>query len=418
MSVTRRKLLGSALAATAAAPLASPRRARAQQAPVLRLGVLTDLSGPYRDTAGPGSVACTRQAAEEAQAAQAALPGLRVEVLQGDHQNKPDIGAGIARQWFDRDGVDAVADVPNSAVGLAVAEVAREKDKVFLVTGAATTDLTGRRCAPTTVHWTFDTYMLARSNGGALVAAGQKTWLFVTADYNFGHTLQREATSFIEKGGGRVVGAVSYPFPQTTDFSSFLVQAQSSRAQVLALANAGADTINCIKQAGEFGLIAGGTTIAAMLMFISDVHALGLQAAHGLVLTETFYWDFDDRTRAFTKRVLPKMRPDWRPDMEHAGSYAAALHYLKAAAAMGPAEAKRSGAAAVARMKAMPTDDDAFGRGRIRADGRTLHPAYLFEVKSPEESRGPWDYYKPIATTPADEAARPLAQGGCPLVKI
>ena len=388
MRPTRRTVLRSALTGMAAAAVSSsPKRATTQQTtPVLRIGVLTDLSGPYRDTAGPGAVACAKQAAEEAQAAH---PGLRVEVLQADHLNKPDVGAAIARQWFDRDGVDAVVDVPNSTVGLAVAEVAREKDKVFLVAGAATTDLTGRRCAPTTVHWTFDTYMLARSNGGALVQSGRKSWFFLTANYAFGQALQRDATTFIQQAGGRVAGSVSYPFPETSDFSSYLVKAQSSGAQVLALANAGADTINCIKQATEFGLTGkGGMTIAAMLMFISDVHALGLQMGGGLVLTETFYWDLNDRTRSFSKRVSPRMGPDWRPDMEHAGAYAASLHYLKATADMGPGEAKRSGSATVARMKSMPTDYDAFGPGRIREDGRKLHPAYLFQVKKPDESKG------------------------------
>ena len=408
MSITRRTLLGSALAASLPPP-----PARAAETPPIRLGVLTDLSGPYRDTAGPGSVACARQAAEETMAA---FPGLRVEVIQGDHQNKPDLGAGIARQWFDQGGVDAIIDVPNSAVGLAVAEVAREKDKVFLITGAGTADLTGKRCAPTTVHWTFDTYMLSRSNGGALVQAGRKTWFFVTADYAFGHALQRDATTFIEKAGGRVVGAVRYPFPATTDFSPLLLQAQASGAQVIAFANAGADTINCIKQAREFGLGGSAVTLAAMLMFISDVHALGLQTAQGLTLTETFYWDLNDRTRAFTGRVAPKMPADWRPDMEHAGSYAAPLHYLKAVHDMGVAAAKRSGSAAVARMKAMPTDDDAFGPGRIREDGRKLQPAYLFQVKSPRESTGAWDVYRLLVTTPADQAARPLAAGGCPFI--
>ncbi len=416
MPVGRRTLLGSALAAaTATASFRVPGTAWAQGTPpVLRLGVLTDLSGPYRDTGGPGSVACARQAAEEAQAA---LPGLRVEVLSADHQNKPDIGAAIARQWFDRDGVDAIIDVPNSSVGLAVNQVCREKDKVFLATGAATSELTGAQCAPTTVQWTFDSYVLARSTGGALVEAGRKSWFFVTANYSFGLTLQREAAGFIEQAGGRVLGNVTYPFPQTTDFSSFLLQAQSSGAQVLALANAGADTINAIKQAAEFGLTSTGMTIAAMLMFIPDVHALGLEAAQGLALTETFYWDLNDRTRAFTQRVLPKMNPNWRPDMEHAGSYAAPLHYLKAAADMGAAEAKRSGAATVARMKAMPTDDDAFGRGRIREDGRKLQPAYLFQVKTPSESKGPWDYYKPLVTTQPDQATRSLSQGGCAFIR-
>lgn len=416
MSITRRGLAGTALAGLTAAGLAHARVGWAQAAnPVLRLGVLTDLSGPYRDTAGPGSVAGTQQAAEEAQAA---FPGLHIEVVQADHQNKPDVGAAIAREWFDRDRIDAVVDVPNSTVALAVAEVTREKDKVFLVTGAVSADLTGPRCAPTTVHWTADTYMLARSTGGALVETGRKTWFFLTANYAFGHALQRDATAFIESAGGKVVGSVSYPFPQTSDFSSFLVQAQASGAQVLALANAGADTINCVKQAAEFGLTGpAGMTLAAMLMFIPDVHALGLQAARGLVLTATFYWDLNERTRAFSARVVRRMGSDWRPDMEHAASYAAALHYLKTAAAMGPAEAKRSGAAMVARMKSTPTDDDAFGPGRIREDGRKLQPAYLFEVKTPEESKGPWDYYKLLATTPADAAARPLSQGGCPLVK-
>lgn len=414
MPVTRRLLLGGA-SVLAAAPVAA---ARVQGAPpVLRLGVLTDLSGPYRDTSGSNSVACVRQAVQEAQAA---LPSLKVEVLQADHQNKADVGATVARRWFDRDGVDAVVDVPNSAVALAVAEVAREKDKVCLASGAATTDLTGPRCSPNTIHWGFDSYMLARSLGGALTRAGRDSWFFLVADYALGHALQRDATALIEAAGGRVAGAVRYPFPQTTDFSSFLLQAQATGAKVLGLANAGGDTTNAIKQAAEFGLMRRGErgmTIGAMLMFISDVHALGLRAAQGLVLTESFYWNLDDRTRAFTRRVQPVLGTDTRPNMDHAACYAASLHYLKAAADLGAAEAKRSGAATVSRMKAMPADDDAFGAGRIRDDGRKLHPAHLFEVKSPEESRGAWDYYKPLATTPAEDAARPLAQGGCFLVR-
>ena len=414
MSVTRRLLLGGVSASAAASFTA----ARAQGTPpVLRLGVLTDLSGPYRDTSGPNSVACVRQAVLEAQTA---LPGLRVELLQADHQNKPDVGATVARQWFDRDGVDAVVDVPNSAVALAVSEIAREKDKVCIASGAVTTDLTGPRCSPNTVHWGFDSYMLARSLSGALMQIGRDSWYFLVADYALGHALQRDAAALIQAGGGRVAGAARYPFPQTTDFSSFLLQAQASGAKVLGLANAGGDTVNAIKQAAEFGLMrrdGRGMTVGAMLMFISDIHSLGLRAAQGLVLTESFYWDFDDRTRAFTRRVQPALGADTRPNMDHAACYAASLHYLKAAADMGAAEAKRSGAAAVARMRAMPTDDDAFGGGRIRADGRKLHPAHLFEVKSPEESKEPWDYYKPVATTSAEDAARPLAQGGCPLVR-
>jgi len=413
-ALSRRALLAGAAAVPAlAAPVLTPRRARAQGT-VLRLGVLTDLSGPYAETAGKGSVAGAQLAAEEAMAAS---PGLKVEVISADHQNKSDVASGIARQWFDEGGVDAVLDMPNSAVGLAVAGVVQQKDKVALISGAGTADLTGPRCSPNTIHWTFDTWMLARSNGGALVETGHKTWFFITADYAFGQALQRDASAFIDKAGGKVLGSVAYPFPQTTDFSSFLVQAQATGAQVLALANAGQDTTNAIKQAAEFGLTSNGMTIAAMLMFITDVHSLGLQAAQGLVLTETFYWDLNGRTRAFTSRIASKMRPDWRPDMEHAGTYGAALHYLKAAADMGPAEAKRSGAATVARMKAMPTNDDAFGPGRIREDGRKLHPAYLFQVKKPAESKGPWDYYNLIATTPADQAARPLDQGKCPFIK-
>jgi branched-chain amino acid transport system substrate-binding protein len=409
MLIERRAVL-AALAAAAA-----PRVARAQTAPIIRLGVLTDLSGPYRDTAGQGSVAGCQQAAAEAMAAH---PGLLVEVISADHQNKPDVGAGIARQWFDTGGVDAVVDVPNSAVGLAIAAVAHEKDRVFLATGAATADLTGPKCAPTTVHWTFDTWMLARSNGGALVSAGKTTWFFITADYAFGNALQTQATAFVEDAGGHVLGAVKYPFPGTTDFSSYLLQAQQSGAQVLALANAGADATNAIKQAAEFGLVKGGMTIAALLMFISDVHGLGLKAAQGLTATATFYWDLNDRTRAFATRVAPRMPADWRPDMEHAGSYAGPLHYLKAVADMGAAEAKKSGAAAVARMKAMPTDDDAFGPGLIREDGRALHPAYLFQVKTPEESTGPWDYYRLLITTPPSQAARPMADDHCPMLKL
>ena len=410
MTVTRRSLLGTTLAAGIAG---RPRPGRAQDPAVLRIGVLTDLSGPYRDTGGAGSVAGARQAAEEAMAAS---PGLTVEVLQGDHLNKPDVGATIARQWFDQGGVDAIVDVPNSGVGLAVAQIAREKDKVFLVSGAATVDLTGVRCAPTTVHWTVDTFMLASSTGGALVSRGRDTWFMLVADYALGQALQRDVTALVEKSGGHVLGAARYPFPQTTDFSAFMVQARASGAKVLGLGNAGADTINCVKQAAEFGLPQSGIAIAALLMFVGDVHALGLPAAQGLLLTESFYWDLNDRTRAFTKRIQPKMRPDWRPNMEHAGSYGAVLHYLKAAADMGPAEARKSGMATVARMKAMPTDDDAYGPGLIRADGRLLHQAYLFQVKTPAESTGPWDYYKLIATTPPEQAARSLEDGKCPML--
>jgi branched-chain amino acid transport system substrate-binding protein len=409
MAFDRRSLL----AAAAAAPVLGGlpwRAARAQATNTIKIGVLNDMSGVYRDISGPTSVACVRQAIQDF-----GNHGFNVEVVSGDHQNKADVGSNIARQWIDRDGVDVIVDVPNSAVGLAVAGVAKEKNKVYLNSTSATADLTGSQCAPTTVHWTYDTYMLAKSTGGAMVKAGGDTWFFITADYAFGHALERDTSNFVTGQGGKVVGTVRAPLGNT-DFSSFLVQAQSSRAKVIGMANAGADTINAVKQAAEFGITRRGTKIAVLLMFINDVHGLGLQAAQGLVCSETFYWDLNDRTRAFTNRVKPHLAGNY-PAMSHAGCYGAVLHYLKAAADMGVAAAKASGAEAVNRMKAMPTDDDAFGAGSIRPDGRALHPVYLFEVKKPEESKGPWDYYKLLQTTPADQAFRPLSEGGCPLVR-
>src|SRR5215213_2206544 len=410
MTLDRRTLLKAAAAAPLAAAL--PRgSARAQAANTIRIGVLNDQSGTYRDITGPTGVACVRQAIQDF-----GPTPFQVEVLVADHQNRPDVGVSLTRQWLDRDGVDMIVDVPNSAVALAVSGVTREKNKVNLNTTAATADLTGPQCSPNTVHWTFDTWMLANSTGGAMVKAGGDTWFFLTADYAFGHALERDTSNFVKAAGGRVLGSVRTPFPGTSDFSSFLVQAQSSRAKVIGLANAGADTINSIKQAAEFGLTRRGTKLAALLMFINDVHGLGLQAAQGLVCTETFYWDLNDRTRAFTDRVKGSMGGNM-PAMSHAGCYAGTLHYLKAVADMGVQAAKASGTDAVNRMKAMPTDDDCFGQGSIRADGRKIHPAYLFEVKTPQESKGPWDYYKLLQTTPAEEAFRPLAEGGCPLVR-
>ena len=399
----RRRSLGAGLPAG--------RSARAQ-GNTIKIGVLTDMSGLYRDIAGPGSVACTRQAVQDF----GNQAGLSVEVIAADHQNKPDVGSNIARQWFDRDGVDVIVDVPTSSVALAVNGVVKEKNKVFLNSTAATADLTGSACTPNTVHWTYDTWMLARSTGGALVKAGGDTWFFITADYAFGHALERDTSNFIRAAGGKVNGQVRTPFPGTADFSSYLVQAQASRPKVIGLANAGGDTINCVKQAAEFGITRRGTKLACLLMFISDVHGMGLQTAQGLVCTETFYWDLNDRTRALTARVRGQMGGA-APAMSQAGCYGSVLHYLKAAADMGVAAAKASGAEAVARMKAMPTDDDAFGQGSIRPDGRKIHPAYLFEVKKPEESKGPWDYYKLLQTTSPEEAFRPVAEGGCALVR-
>ncbi len=380
------------------------------QTPTLKIGVLTDLSGPYKDIAGPVAVACVRQALEDFGVAG---KGMNVEVVSADHQNKADIGVSVVKQWIDRDGVDMITEVANSGVGLAVAGVAREKNKVYLNCGAATSDLTGVQCNPNTIHWVYDTYMLAKSTGSALVKAGGSSWYFITADYAFGKALLRDTSQFITAAGGKVLGSATYPFPGTTDFSSFLIEAQASGAKVLGLASAGADTINQIKQAQEFGL---KMTVAGLLVFISDIHALGLDAAKGLVLTSSFYWDHDDRTRAFSNRLKPKA-PSVRPTMVQAGTYSATLHYLKVAAAMGVAQAKADGAATVERMKAMPTDDDAFGPGSIRADGRCLHPSFLWQVKTPAESRGPWDYYKLLDTTPANQAFRPLGEGGCALVK-
>ena len=409
MTLPRRGLL-----AAAATPLLGGlpfRSARAQAANTIRIGVLTDMSGTFRDINGPVTVACARLAVQEF-----AARGFEVDVTVADHQNKPDVAVNIARQWFDRDGVDMVLSLAASSVALAVVELARERNKVAIATSTATSDLTGRACTPNTVHWVYDTWMLAKSTGSATVRAGGDTWFFLTADYAFGHALERDTSNFVRAAGGRVVGSARTPFPGTTDFSSFLLQAQSSRAKVVGLANAGNDTINSIKQAAEFGLTRRGVKLASMLMFITDVHALGLNTAQGLVCTETFYWDLNDRTRGFARRARA-VAGQVPIAMSHAGDYSGTLHYLKAVADLGVAAAKADGRAVVARMKAMPTDDDAFGRGSIREDGRKIHPAYLFEVKKPEESSGGFDYYKLLQTVAPEDAFRPLSEGGCPLVR-
>ena len=407
MNLPRRTLLGASAAA-----LAAPRFARAQ-AQTIRIGVLNDQSGPYRDDGGPTGVVCAKQALEDFGVSG---KGWNVEVLSADHQNKPDIGVAIARQWFDRDGVDAIVDVPTSSVGLAVNTVCREKNKVYLNSGTGSSDLTGPQCSPNTIHWTYDTYMLGRSTGGATVKEGGDTWFFITADYVFGQTLQRDTSGIITKMGGKVMGSVAYPFPETTDFSTHLIRAQASGAKVLGLAMAGADTENCIKQAHEFG-ITKTMKLAALLIQVRGVRALGLDVAQGLRWSESYYWDLNDRPRAWNDRVRTKTPNGVWPNMTQAGDYAATLHYLKTVADMGVAEAKKDGRATVARMKAMPTDDDCFGPGKIREDGRALHPVYLLEAKKPSESKQSWDVAKVIATTPMDEAFRPLNEGGCPLVK-
>jgi branched-chain amino acid transport system substrate-binding protein len=404
MTLSRRTLLASA---GATVPLL---RARAQT-PTIKIGVLNDQSGPYTNTGGLTSVICAKQAVQEF----AASKGLNVEVITADHQNKPDLAVSIVRQWFDRDGVDMLLDVPTSSVALALQAVVKEKNKVYLNSGAASSALTGAQCSPNFVHWTYDTYMLAKSTGGAMVKAGGDSWYFLTANYAFGIQLESDTSDLIKAAGGKVAGSSRYPFPDTTDFSSFLVQAQASRAKVIGLANAGGDTVNSIKQINEFGLNRT-MKVAALLMFITDVHALGLDVAAGLNLTESFYWDLNDRTRAFTNRVKDKTPNNW-PNMVHAGCYSATLHYLKAVADMGVAEAKKDGIATVNRMKAMPVDDDCFGQTKIREDGRNMVPAYLFEVKKPSESKGKWDYFKTIAETKGEAVYRPLADGHCSFIK-
>ncbi|HEY4254465.1 MAG TPA: ABC transporter substrate-binding protein [Roseomonas sp.] len=409
MTTSRRALLATgAAAALLPVPLS---RARAQ-ANTIRIGVMNDQSGPYRDIGGPNGVIMAQVAAQEF-----GNRGFTVEVIGADHQNRPDVGVNLARQWYDQ-GVDMILDVPTSSVGLAINNVAKEKNKVYINVGAATSDLTGTACTPVTAHWVYDTYMLAKSTGGAMVRAGGDSWFFITADYAFGHALERDTTNFVRAAGGRVMGSVRYPFPATTDFSSFILQAQASRAKVIGLANAGADTINSIKQIAEFGLTRrGGVKIAALLMFIADVHGLGLEIGQGLVMTESFYWDLNDRTRALSRRVQPRLNNRAMPNMVTAGNYSATLHYLKAIADMGIAASKQSGVEVMNRMKAMPVEDEAFGRGTLRQDGRMMIPSYLWEVKSPAESSGPWDYLKLLQTTPAEEAWRPLSEGNCPLVR-
>lgn len=409
MDVTRRTILGSAAAATAASlPILKARAA----GKFLTIGVCSDFSGTYSDVGGETSVACVRQALEDYGAT---AKGYNVKVIKGDHQNKPDVGAGLARQWFDS-GVDLLIDVPNSAVGLAIAGVAAAKNKAYINSNAATSALTGPKCNANTIYWTYDTYMLSHSTGGAMVAAGGKSWFFITANYAFGQLLRDQTSAVIKAAGGTVVGGVAYPFPQTTDFSSFLVQAQSSGAQVLGLANAGKDTVNSIKQAHQFGITQSGMKIAGLLIYLNDVHGMGLDIAQGLVLTESFYWNMNDKTRAFTKRVLPKT-PNNYPSMAQAGCYSGTLHFMKAVDAIGIDAANKSGIAIVEQMKKMPTDDDAFGHCSVREDGRFMCPSYLFRVKKPGESNIPWDYYDLLHTTPADQTFAPLATEGCPLVK-
>ena len=375
---------------------------------VVKIGVLSDMSSLYADIGGPGSVIAAKMAVEDFMAKDKSL---KIEVVSGDHLNKPDVGSAIARKWYDAEGVDMIVDVPNSGVALAVSEVTKEKNKVFVVSGAATSALTGANCSPNTVHWTYDTWMLANGTGKALVKTGGTTWFFITADYAFGKQLEADTTAAVKANGGQVLGDVKVPL-NNQDFSSFLLQAQSSKAKIIGLANAGGDTINSIKQAAEFGIVKGGQNLAGLLVFLSDVHGIGLEKAQGLVLTETWYWDANDANRAFAKRFSAQSGGKY-PTMVQAGVYSGVLHYLKSVAAI----KSDDGVKVVEEMKKLPTDDPLFGKGSVRQDGRKIHPAYLFEVKKPSESKGPYDYYKLRATIPADEAFRPMKDGGCPLVK-
>jgi branched-chain amino acid transport system substrate-binding protein len=377
----------------------------------VKIGALSDQSGLYADLGGPGSTLAAQMAVEDSGLA---AKGWKIDVISGDHQNKPDIGTAIARQWFDVEKVDVIVDVPNSGVALAVNNVIKEKNGVYINSGAATSDLSNAQCSPNTVHWTYDTYMLAHTTGQALVKAGGDTWFFLTADYAFGAALERDTTSVITANGGKVVGGVKHPL-NTPDFSSFLLQAQASKAKIIGLANAGGDTTNTIKQAAEFGIVKGGQKLAALLLFLTDVKAIGLETAQGLNFTETFYWDMNDQTRAFSKRFAEKMKSNAPPTMVQAGVYAGVRHYFKALEALGGNP--HDGAKVVEKMKSMPTEDDLFGKGEIQPNGRTIHNAYLFEVKKPSESKGPWDFYKLVGTVPGDQAFTPLSESKCALLK-
>ncbi|WP_375410997.1 ABC transporter substrate-binding protein [uncultured Bradyrhizobium sp.] len=397
-------LLGTALT------LANGGFALAQDKTV-KIGALGDQSGLYADLGGPGSTLAAQMAVEDSGLT---AKGWKIDIISGDHQNKPDIGTSIARQWFDVEKVDVIVDVPNSGVALAVNNVIKEKNGVYINSGAASSDLTNAQCSPNTVHWTYDTYMLAHTTGQALVKAGGDTWFFMTADYAFGAALERDTTAVVTANGGKVVGAVKHPL-NSSDFSSFLLQAQSSKAKIIGLANAAADTTNSIKQAAEFGIVKGGQKLAALLLFITDVKAMGLETAQGLNFTETFYWDMNDDTRAFSKKFAARMKNGSPPSMVHAGVYSGLMHYFKALEALGGNP--HDGVKVVEKMKSMPTDDPLFGKGSIQPNGRKIHSAYLFEVKKPSESKGPWDFYKLVGTVPGEQAFTPLSESKCALLK-
>jgi branched-chain amino acid transport system substrate-binding protein len=385
--------------------------ALAQQQPPLKLGVLTDMSSLYADVTGPGSVLAAKLAVEDFLAGPHSMKRA-VEVISGDHLNKADVATSIAREWIDRDGVDAIVDAPNSAVALAVRNIVQTKNRALLVSGSSSSDLTGKACSPNLVHWTYDTYALATGVARAVVESGGKSWFTVTADYAFGQAMEQDIRKAVQSTGGTVVGGVRTPI-NSQDFSSFLLQAQASKAQVVGLINAGGDTINSIKQSVEFGIGAQGQRVVATVLYLSDVHSLGLGTAQGLQFTESFYWDLNDNTRAWSKRFAARNSGRY-PTALQAGVYGETLHYLRAVDATGQSS---DGKAVIAKMKQLPTDDPLFGKGSIREDGRKLHNMYLFEVKRPAESKYPWDYYKLIKTIPPSEAWRPLSEGGCDFSK-
>jgi branched-chain amino acid transport system substrate-binding protein len=407
-----KRLVATLVVASSAltAGLAGSASAQEKLDKVVKVGALGDQSGLYQDIGGPGSVVAAQMAIEDSGLL---AKGWKIELISADHQNKPDVAVNIGKQWIDVEKVDVFVDLAASNVGLAIANLAKEKNVVNLNSGSGSSDLTGSQCTPNTIHWAYDTYMLANGTGKALVKSGGDTWFFITADYAFGQALERDTTAAVTSSGGKVLGGVKHPL-NNADFSSFLLQAQNSKAKVIGLANAGGDTTNAIKQAAEFGIVTGGQKLAGMLLFITDVNALGLNVAQGLSFTESFYWDMNDGTRAFSKRFMERFKKN-PPTMVQAGVYSSLIHYFKALDALGGNP--HDGRAVVAKMKAMPTDDPLFGKGSIRADGRKIHPAYLFEVKKPSESRYPWDYYKLVATIPADEAFIPLDKSVCPLVK-
>jgi branched-chain amino acid transport system substrate-binding protein len=374
---------------------------------VVKIGVLTDMSSLYADATGKGSLAAVQMAVADYGGK---VKGKPVEIVSADHQNKPDVGVSIARNWYDNEKVDAIFDVPTSSVALPISALTREKNKIHINSGGGTSDLTGVACSPNTVHWTYDTYSLSNVAGKAMVKRGEDTWFFVTADYAFGMALERDAANVVKENGGKVLGDVRHPL-NSSDFSSFLLQAQASKAKVIGLANAGGDTQNALKQAAEFGIVQAGQKMAALLVEITDVHSLGIKATQGLIVTDAFYWDTNDETRAFSNRFNEKV--GHMPTMIQAGLYSATMHYLKAIETIGTDEAPK----VMAQMREMPINDFFTKNGKIRIDGRMVHDMYLFEVKKPEESKGPWDLYKLLATVPGDEAFRPLDKGNCPLVK-